>query len=48
VTLPCTWLGMGTGSAACQQLQGLRRRQATDKALADRIEQIRSGLEALG
>ena len=39
------YLGMGTGSAVCQQLQSLRGRQATNAVLAGRIKHIRSHLE---
>lgn len=40
------FLGMGTGAAVCQQLQGLRIRLGTETALAERIEHVRHRLES--
>ena len=40
------FLGMGTGSAVCHQLQRLRQGQAHDRALKARIERIATALQA--
>ena len=40
------YLGMGTGSAVCRQLQSVRFRQVRDRGLAEQVRQVACGLAA--